>query len=48
LFSNNLSKAYDKGMVRELASRLLGDESIFSGFYTPAEIENLYNEWKIK
>jgi hypothetical protein len=48
LFSNNLSKAYDKGMVRELASRLLGDESIFSDFYTPAEIENLFNEWKIK
>jgi hypothetical protein len=48
LFSNNISKAYDKGIVRELAERLLGDESIFSDFYAPTEIENLFNEWKIK
>ena len=48
LASNNISKAYDKSMVRDLAERLLGDESIFSNFYAPSEIENLFNEWKIK
>jgi hypothetical protein len=48
LFSKNISKAYDKGIVRELAERLLVDESIFSSFYAPSEIENLFKEWKIK
>ena len=48
LLSNNISKAYDKGIVHELAERLLGDESIFFNFYEPAEIETLFNEWKIK
>lgn len=48
LASNNISKAYDKSMVRDLAERLLGDESIFSNFYAPSEIENLFKKWKIK
>ena len=46
--SNNINKAYDEEMIREFAERLLGDESIFSDFYAPTEIENLINEWKIK
>jgi len=48
LSSNNINKAYDEEMIREFAERLLGDESIFSDFYAPTEIENLINEWKIK
>jgi hypothetical protein len=48
LYNNNISNNYNKYIVKDLAERLLSDESVFDGFYETSEIKNLYIKWKIK
>jgi hypothetical protein len=45
LKSHNTSTLYDAGLVRQLANRLLEDDSIYCGFYVPSDIEKLRAAW---
>ncbi len=45
LDSRNTSTLYDAGLVRQLATRLLEEDSIYGGFYGPSDIENLSAAW---
>lgn len=45
LESRNTNRLYDPNLVNDLANRLLADNTIYEGYYSPAEITALRDAW---